>query len=447
MKRIFLTLLLPLGLFAQQPHNAIHFDGTDDYISTSGGTITGNNARTVEAWVRTDANCIPGASSGGKQQVVVDMGTFTNGARYTLNLLWANSVRIEVGGSGLSGTTAINDSAWHHIAAVYDPSSANKKHRVYINGILEASGNITTSVNTGSGAVVIGRRVDGVNPFEGDIDEVRIWDVALSDADIYAHFNNEVCGSPTNLKAYYTFNQGNANGGNSSNTTLSDQAGTNNGTLNNFSLSGTSSNWTIGRDMNPNYYDTVAMNVCNGMWSPDSTMYWDSTEVYRHTFTDMNGCDSVISYDLVVNEVDTSISVTASTPPTISSNAQGAMYQWVNCSDSSAVAGATQSFFVPSSNGDYAVIVTANGCSLWSQCVSVQGIGISEQTLVRLHPNPTSGILQVPSNWRGEHVEVSNLAGQSILSTTVEDKLDLGQAPAGVYVIRCGAQYARIIKE
>jgi len=447
MKKTFLILVLPLGLFAQQPHNAIHFDGTDDYISTSGGTITGNNARTVEAWVRTDANCIPGASSGGKQQVVVDMGTFTNGARYTLNLLWANSVRIEVGGSGLSGTTAINDSAWHHIAAVYDPSSANKKHRVYIDGILEASGNITTSVNTGSGAVVIGRRVDGVNPFEGDIDEVRIWDVALTDGDIFAHFNNEICGSPTNLKGYYTFNQGNANSGNSSNTTLSDQAGTNNGTLNNFSLSGTSSNWTIGEDMNPNYYDTVAMNVCNGMWSPDSTVFWDSTAIYRHTFTDMNGCDSVISYDLAVNEVDTSISVTLSTPPTISSNAQGATYQWVNCSDSSAVAGATQSFFVPTSNGDYAVIVAANGCSLWSQCVSVQGIGIEEFTCVLLYPNPTSGILQIPSNWRGEHVEVSNLAGQSILSTTVEDKLDVGQAPTGVYVIRCGAQYARIIKE
>ena len=446
MKKFLALLLLPLGLFAQQSHNAIHFDGTDDYISTSGGNITGNNARTVEAWVRTDANCIPGAS-GGKQKVVVDMGSFTTGARYTLNLLWSNSVRIEVGGSGLSGTTAINDSAWHHIAAVYDPTSSNKKHRIYIDGVQEASGNLTTSVNTGSGGVVIGRRIDGVNPFDGDIDEVRIWDVALSDADIYAHFNNEVCGSPTNLQAYYTFNQGNANGSNSSNTTLSDQAGTNNGTLNNFSLSGISSNWTIGRDMNPNYYDTVSMSVCNGIWSPDSTMYWDSTAVYRHTFTDMNGCDSVISYDLVVNEVDTSISVTTSTPPTISSNAQGATYQWVNCSDSSAVAGATQSFFVPASNGDYAVIVTANGCSLWSQCVSVQGIGIDEFTRVLLYPNPTSGILQVPSNWRGEHVEVSNLSGQSMLSTTVEDKLDLGQAPAGVYVIRCGAQYARIIKE
>lgn len=446
MKRIFLSLLLPLGLFAQQPHNALHFDGTDDYISTSGGNITGNNARTVEAWVRTDANCIPGAS-GGKQKVVVDMGSFTTGARYTLNLLWANSVRIEVGGSGLSGTTAINDSLWHHIAAVYDPSSTNKKHRIYIDGVQEASGNLTTSVNTGSGGVVIGRRIDGVNPFEGDIDEVRIWDVALSDSDILAHYNKEICGNPTNLKAYYTFNQGNANGANSSNTTLSDYAGTNNGTLNNFSLSGASSNWTIGLDMDPNYYDTVSMSVCNGMWSPDSTEYWDSTAIYRHVFVGLDGCDSVISYDLVVNEVDTSISVTTSTPPTISSNAQGATYQWVNCSDSSTVSGATQSFFVPTSNGDYAVIVTANGCSLWSQCVSVQGIGIEEFTRVVLYPNPTSGILNTPLNWKGEHVEVSNLAGQSILSTTVEDKLDLSQAPTGVYMVRCGAQYARVIKE
>ena len=222
MKRIFLTLLLPLGLFAQQPHNAIHFDGTDDYITTSGGNITSGNARTVEAWVRTDANCIPG-SGGGKQKVVVDMGAFGTGTRYTLCLLWSNSVRIEVGGGGLSGSKAINDSLWHHIAAVYDPSSSTAKHRIYIDGSLEASGNLTTSVNTSSGGVQIGRRVDGVNPFEGDIDEVRIWSAALSDATIAAHANQEICGNPTTLKAYYTFNQGNANGSNTSNTTLADK--------------------------------------------------------------------------------------------------------------------------------------------------------------------------------------------------------------------------------
>ena len=72
---------------------------------------------------------------------------------------------------------------------------------------------------------------------------------------------------------------------------------------------------------------------------------------------------------------------------------------------------------------------------------------MEEYTRVLLYPNPTAGILNVPSNWRGEYVEVSNLAGQLIHSTEVEDKLDLSQAPAGVYLVRCGAQYARIIKE
>lgn len=446
MKRILLTILLPLGLFAQQPHNAIHFDGIDDYISTSGGNIAGNNPRTVEAWVRTNANCVPGAS-GGKQKVVVDMGSFSTGARYTLNLLWANSVRIEVGGSGLSGTSAINDSVWHHIAAVYDPSSTNKKHRIYIDGVQEASGNLSTAVNTGAGAVVIGRRIDGVNPFDGDIDEVRVWDVALTDADIYAHYNKEICGNPTNLKAYYTFNQGNANGGNSSNTTLTDQAGTNNGTLNNFSLSGSSSNWTTGRDMNPNYYDSIAMTVCNGMWSPDSTMYWDSTAVYTHTFTDMNGCDSVISYDLLVRTVDTTLGTTLSDPQQFVSYAQGASYQWVNCDDSSFVVGATQQSFTPTSNGNYAVIITANGCSVWSRCFSVQGFGVEQLTQVLLYPNPTAGILNVPLLWRGENVEVINLAGQVLLSETAQDNLDLSYLPTGVYMVRCGAHFARIFKE
>ena len=122
-------------------------------------------------------------------------------------------------------------------------------------------------------------------------------------------------------------------------------------------------------------------------------------------------------------------------------------WNWVNCSDSSAVTGATQSFFVPSTNGDYAVIVTENGCSLWSKCISVQGIGMEEFTRVLLYPNPTAGTLHLPFNWREKNVEVSNLAGQLILSTASKDKLDLSHMPRGVYLVRCGAQYARIIKE
>ena len=213
---IFTFSLLSFVLGAQ---NALHFDGTNDYVSTSAGNITGSSARTVEAWIRTTANCIPGAASGGTQQVIADMGSFTTGGRYTLNLLWGNSIRIEVGGSGLSASTAINDSLWHHVAAVYNPL-ANKKHTLYIDGIAVVSGNITTSVNTANGALRIGQRIDAARHFDGEIDELRVWNVARTDSAIYNNYALELCGSPTGLVAYYSFNEGTPGSNNSTVTSL-----------------------------------------------------------------------------------------------------------------------------------------------------------------------------------------------------------------------------------
>ena len=109
MKIILLLVAICFGITGQsQTNNALHFDGVDDYVSTTKSAIQGNVARSFEAWIRTNENCIPGAA-GGVQQVIADMGTFVNGKRFTLNLLWANSVRLEIGGTGLSGTVAVND--------------------------------------------------------------------------------------------------------------------------------------------------------------------------------------------------------------------------------------------------------------------------------------------------------------------------------------------------
>ena len=106
------------------PTNALSFDGTDDYVLTTAQGASGNSARTIEAWVKTTANCIPGAG-GGVQQTIVDWGVFATSSRFTFNLLWANAPRLEVGGNGLSGVTAVNDGYWHHVAVVYDPNATN----------------------------------------------------------------------------------------------------------------------------------------------------------------------------------------------------------------------------------------------------------------------------------------------------------------------------------
>jgi hypothetical protein len=80
--------------------------------------------------------------------------------------------------------------------------------------------------------------------FKGTIDEVRFWNVARSQADIQAKMNCELTGTEANLVAYYKFNQGVAGSNNAGVTTLTDIAGgDNNGTLSNFALTGTTSNW------------------------------------------------------------------------------------------------------------------------------------------------------------------------------------------------------------
>ncbi|MDE0986806.1 MAG: hypothetical protein OSA02_04675 [Schleiferiaceae bacterium] len=444
MKNLYLLGFLLFSLISSA-QNALHFDGTNDYVSTSAGNITGTSARTVEAWVRTTANCVPGATSGGTQQVIADMGSFTTGGRYTLNLLWGNSIRIEVGGSGLSANTAINDSLWHHLAAVYNPLS-NKKHTLYIDGIAVISGNITTTVNTANGALRIGQRIDAARHFDGEIDELRVWNVARTDNEIYDNYALELCGAPSGLVAYYSFNEGTPGSNNSTVTSLPDLQGTNTGTLNNFGLAGSSSNWTLAQNMSSAYRDTLTSTVCSGLYAPDGITYWDSTGSYDWTFVDTSGCDSIITYDLTITSVDTTTGYTTSSPPTLFANATNATFQWVNCADSSALTGENSSSFVPSINGHYAVIITQNGCSSWSRCFTVQGIGIEEEDLLPLYPNPTSGIVNLPLNWIGKVLRITESGGGEVWRKLAQEQVDLSKLPAGTYIFSVQHEHLMVIK-
>ena len=78
------------------------------------------------------------------------------------------------------------------------------------------------------------------------MDEVRVWNVVRTQAQISANKGIEFCSNPTGLVAYYQFNLGVAGGTNTGLTTLPDLIGSNNGTLQTFSLTGSLSNWITG---------------------------------------------------------------------------------------------------------------------------------------------------------------------------------------------------------
>lgn len=119
---LFTSLLTSPFLSAQ---NALDFDGVDDVVQTNFAGIQGAAPRSVEAWIKTTANAVP--TSGGIQQTIVDWGMFSGqGHRFTFNVLWANAIRLEVGGNGISGTIPVNDGDWHHVAVTFDPSATDQ---------------------------------------------------------------------------------------------------------------------------------------------------------------------------------------------------------------------------------------------------------------------------------------------------------------------------------
>jgi hypothetical protein len=70
---------------------------------------------------------------------------------------------------------------WTHLAATWDGTTA----RIYADGVQVASRAVTGALTGGTGVVAIGAY--GVNRFHGSIDEVAIYDRALTPAEIQAN--------------------------------------------------------------------------------------------------------------------------------------------------------------------------------------------------------------------------------------------------------------------
>lgn len=285
---------------------ALDLDGSNDYVQTNYSGISGTGARTIEAWIKTTANTIP--ANGGQQQIITDWGTFSTGQRFTFNVLYNGAIRIEIQGNGLSGNEDVTDGNWHYVAVVYDPSASNK-YRLLVDGHVDTIGNISVSQNTGNSVKLnIGRRIDGSRFFDGSIDEVRVYDYAKSDSAVAADMNKQFCSFPSGLKAYYRLNDGTANSNNTGNNTASCEiTGANNGVLNNFSLSGNSSNWVSGPSLSGgDSYATVDTVNCSAYTAPSGNTY-SFTGTYTDVINNAAGCDSIITVNLTIGRTFTVI--------------------------------------------------------------------------------------------------------------------------------------------
>ncbi|MDI6451667.1 LamG-like jellyroll fold domain-containing protein, partial [Anaerobaca lacustris] len=114
-----------------------------------------------------------------------------NADAYNL-FIWTGQIveaRVNAGGA-VRSTTALQDNNWYHIAYVFDAQAgAGQKTKLYINGVLENTGDHTASAALGSnggGAPIWVGELDAARgfPWDGVLDEIGIWNIALTEADV-----------------------------------------------------------------------------------------------------------------------------------------------------------------------------------------------------------------------------------------------------------------------
>jgi len=163
---------------------ALEFDGINDYVDCGNGpSLDITDAITVEAWVKSDTN-----KNG---RIVSKHGGGSYGwmlSQRGSDIEWRISTTGSDWNGGFTSPSSFKINAWYHIAATYDGSYM----RVYIDGVEDTGGDfpvdLTGSINIAPASTQIGRCELGGDIFSGVIDEVRIYNRALSAEEIAEHY-------------------------------------------------------------------------------------------------------------------------------------------------------------------------------------------------------------------------------------------------------------------
>ena len=280
---------------------------------------------------------------------------------------------------------------WTHVAFVLD----NGTGYIYLNGVQVGTANLS-SVNTPSGndSLIIGQRVAGGSIlFSGEIDEVRIWSVARTQQEIMANMNTFYCGPSPGLAAYYDMDNGIAGGNNSASVKVFNPINSGDGFLTNFALTGATSNFV----------------------SPGATL---SSPVI----------------DTTVSQVGLSL---------IANDSTAEQYQWIDCSSNLPLPSDTNRTFTPPNNGNYAVILTKNGCADTSACANVIGVGLENLEVDRtffISQNPFKESFNlINESGKNINVHVRSIRGRLVQSTfnvnEYKTEFNMTNKAPGVYIV------------
>ena len=166
---------------------ALVFNGSSAVTIPDAASLDLTTGMTLEAWV------FPTTTSGVRDILIKEGANVDIYNLYACNWRGLPESNVFVGGSNRTAEgTALSANVWTHVAGTYDGATL----RLFLNGVQVSSTPFSGLIATSGGALRIGGNSIWGEYFQGRIDEVRIYNRPLSQAELQTDMNTPVSGTP-----------------------------------------------------------------------------------------------------------------------------------------------------------------------------------------------------------------------------------------------------------
>lgn len=227
-----------------------------------------NSNFTAECWIK--------PSSIGSKQNLFDQktGSGSGTPRALLRLHSDGKLNSWLGGSEVLSSQKLIANKWQHVALSYNGTTL----KLYVDGSLDTSHSVTAEGCAEKW--LFGCFRTEAFGFDGEVDELRIWDDERTEAELRSHMHKPLFGNESNLIAYYRFDQ--VSGSNLPDVSVNRE----NATLQDFALTGSVSNWVSSTA------PVVAEAQINHIKGPGSCLVLDGSNDYVQVSNFLNPSSS-----------------------------------------------------------------------------------------------------------------------------------------------------------
>ena len=467
-QEFILDTICPVVQVGPGSGRAANFSGTD-YINipNSASFLHNSNNLSVEAWINPSSYM----TGSGTASIIVGK-VYTNQSReYFYYLSPAGQLIVSLFDNsnttyGASSTKIISLNTWTHVSFTYNGSTGILN--IYINGVLDTSANVgivtiaQTNINPVIGAYWLSSNTVR-DYFTGLIDEVRIWDVVRTQAQIQSAMCHNLVGNETGLDAYYTFDE-------TSGTIANDLTGNaNTATLvsfpaletNNRSYSGAPignssisyystqpANWSGQTySLNPSTPTSSSnvgyLSINNITGTPDgihiyrvntppsqSTGLKKPVSAYYGTFiANVNTPSTAFSYEALYNYSSILVNNSIVSDYTLKTRNDNSIATWTSLGASN---NTTNSVLTDANNSFRREFMLDTATS-----ITTATLNPSDKSIIRIYPNPSTGLVHFDTPENGQ-LFIYNTLGQMVVTQKLSkdnSSLDLSYLTTGMYTL------------